>query len=655
MDRPNRMELQSADGAQLNLDALYQIAPSCFTEVAAPGKGVKRVINFDVLRQLLGDNAVEDAPEAYEFNWVGKQAARAEVLKPIKKTLRPVKEDSVDWDNTQNLYIEGDNLEVLKLLQKSYLGKVKMIYIDPPYNTGKDFIYHDDFAMSVDEYAEASDSVDELGNKYIKNMDSNGRFHSDWCSMIYSRLMVARTLLSEDGVIFISIGEKESANLAKIADEIFGTSNRLAFFCWRTDGNFDNQARIKNCHEYIYLYAKNETQILLPKAIDPNIPKDSKIFKQEIRNTIIKNGPKNPVCDVVIPIGFPCEIENFVIKKDSVVWPKYSDDVIIENFKTTNKVVASTGWASRAQLVEFIENDYNPVVDTKGQSTVFVLTKTGAIETIKKRGEVSHVISFLNGMGGTQKATADMGELGNYFDYPKPVVLMKYLSKMYSEKDDIVLDFFSGSATTAHAVMQLNAEDGGNRKFIMVQIPEETPEDSEARKAGYNTIPEIARERIRRAGKKIKEESPLTTADLDTGFRVFRLDEGNYEDVKRSPKEFKQDQLDLFLNNIKTDRNDLDLLFGCMLDWGVQLSLPMTQEVVDGKTIYTVNDGDLVACFAENVSEDVVKAMAEKMPLRVIFRDSCFAQDADKINIYETFKQKLDWSDQEVVKNIRVI
>lgn len=598
---------------------------------------------------------MEDAPEAYEFNWVGKQAARAEVLKPIEKTLRPVKEDSVDWDNTQNLYIEGDNLEVLKLLQKSYLGKVKMIYIDPPYNTGKDFIYHDDFAMSVDEYAEASDSVDELGNKYIKNMDSNGRFHSDWCSMIYSRLMVARTLLSEDGVIFISIGEKESANLAKIADEIFGTSNRLAFFCWRTDGNFDNQARIKNCHEYIYLYAKNETQILLPKAIDPNIPKDSKIFKQEIRNTIIKNGPKNPICDVVIPIGFPCEIENFVIKKDSVVWPKYSDDVIIENFKTTNKVVASTGWASRAQLVEFIENDYNPVVDTKGQSTVFVLTKTGAIETIKKRGEVSHVISFLNGMGGTQKATADMGELGNYFDYPKPVVLMKYLSKMYSEKDDIVLDFFSGSATTAHAVMQLNAEDGGNRKFIMVQIPEETPEDSEARKAGYNTIPEIARERIRRAGKKIKEESPLTTADLDTGFRVFRLDEGNYEDVKRSPKEFKQDQLDLFLNNIKTDRNDLDLLFGCMLDWGVQLSLPMTQEVVDGKTIYTVNDGDLVVCFAENVSEDVVKAMAEKMPLRVIFRDSCFAQDADKINIYETFKQKLDWSDQEVVKNIRVI
>lgn len=266
--------------------------------------------------------------------------------------------------------------------------------------------------------------------------------------------------------------------------------------------------------------------------------------------------------------------------------------------------------------------------------------------------------SVLKDIPDTQIARKEMESLfgsQDIFSYPKPVELSKLLSKLASDKDSIILDFFSGSATTAHAVMQLNAEDGGNRKFIMVQISEETPEDSEARKAGYNTIPEIARERIRRAGKKIKEESPLTTADLDTGFRVFRLDEGNYEDVKRSPKEFKQDQLDLFLNNIKADRNDLDLLFGCMLDWGVQLSLPMTQEVVDGKTIYTVNDGDLVACFAENVSEDVVKAMAEKMPLRVIFRDSCFAQDADKINIYETFKQKLDWSDQEVVKNIRVI
>lgn len=275
-----------------------------------------------------------------------------------------------------------------------------------------------------------------------------------------------------------------------------------------------------------------------------------------------------------------------------------------------------------------------------------------------QNGRTPNTIWLSEEVGHNQTATREVKQLFNdkkYFDFPKPVTYIMQMLRISTQSDSIILDFFSGSATTAHAVMQLNAEDGGNRKFIMVQIPEETPEDSEARKAGYNTIPEIAKERIRRAGKKIKEESPLTTADLDTGFRVFRLDEGNYEDVKRSPKEFKQDQLDLFLNNIKTDRNDLDLLFGCMLDWGVQLSLPMTQEVVDGKTIYTVNDGDMVACFAENVSEDVVKAMADKMPLRVIFRDSCFAQDADKINIYETFKQKLDWSDQEVVKNIRVI
>lgn len=294
------------------------------------------------------------------------------------------------------------------------------------------------------------------------------------------------------------------------------------------------------------------------------------------------------------------------------------------------------------------------LVSTRREFDIFVkdyLNKDGEQRTRKYKTIWSDKI--LNNQIGTQEVKAILG--GDYMSFPKSTEYIKTIIQTGTSSSSLILDFFSGSATTAHAVMQLNAEDGGNRQYIMVQLPEETPEDSEARKAGYNTIPDIAKERIRRAGKKIKEESPLTTADLDTGFRVFRLDEGNYEDVKRSPKEFKQDQLDLFLNNIKADRNDLDLLFGCMLDWGVQLSLPMTQEVVDGKTIYTVNDGDLVACFAENVSEDVVKAMAEKMPLRVIFRDSCFAQDADKINIYETFKQKLDWSDQEVVKNIRVI
>ena len=645
MDRPNRMKLQSADGAQLNLDALYQIAPSCFTEVADPDSGgVKRSVNFDVLRQLLGDNAVEDAPEAYEFNWVGKQAARAEVLKPIKKTLRPVKEDSVDWDNTQNLYIEGDNLEVLKLLQKSYLGKVKMIYIDPPYNTGNDFVYHDDFAMSADEYAEASGSVDELGNKYIKNMDSNGRFHSDWCSMMYSRLMVARSLLSEDGVIFISIDDNEVKNLRNVADEIFGPSNFGGTIIWKKKTNGNNVGLIPPVHDYIVVYTKEITKVC-EVGFENN---DTSAYSNPDND---KRGPwktmdlsanhKGPYFGITNPLTG----ETF-FPSDGRYWV-FNEKEVEKRIKEGRIIFGKTGKSRPVQRVFLSER-----------------------ENKKRKAE-----SWWDKMGMNEDATTELKELfgvAKVFSHPKPTELLFNLCSIVLAPNDIVLDFFSGSASTAHALFKLNQKDNGKRKFILVQLAENLDANlkvvdnsetayteasikflDEINKPHYLT--EIAKERIRRAGKKIKEESPLTTADLDTGFRVFRLDEGNYEDVKRSPKEFKQDQLDLFLNNIKADRNDLDLLFGCMLDWGVQLSLPMTQEVVDGKAIYTVNDGDLVACFAENVSEDVVKAMAEKMPLRVIFRDSCFAQDADKINIYETFKQKLDWSDQEVVKNIRVI
>lgn len=633
MDRPNRMKLQSADGAQLNLDALYQIAPSCFTEVADPDTGgVKRVVNFDVLRQLLGDNAVEDAPEAYEFNWVGKQAARAEVLKPIKKTLRPVKEDSVDWDNTQNLYIEGDNLEVLKLLQKSYLGKVKMIYIDPPYNTGNDFVYHDDFAMSADEYAEASGSVDELGNKYIKNMDSNGRFHSDWCSMIYSRLMVARTLLTEDGVIFISIDDNEVENLRKICDEVFGEGNFIAQLVWERAYSPKNDAKfVSNSHDYVLMVAKNSDEFVI-----------GRLDRTEEANARYSNPDNDP---------------RGIWKPSDMSVKTYNAECDYSITTPSGRVVEPpAGRCWRLSKKAFFERlqDNRIWFGSDGNSVPSIKR---FLTELKHEGMAPTSILFYKEVGhsqeGAKEVVALFGDKG-VFDGPKPVRLIERLITLANLKEaSIVLDFFSGSATTAHALMQVNAKKNKSCKYILVQLPElvsETKKD-----LGYKNICEIGEERIRRAGKKIKEESPLTTADLDTGFRVFRLDEGNYEDVKRSPKEFKQDQLDLFLNNIKTDRNDLDLLFGCMLDWGVQLSLPMTQEVVDGKTIYTVNEGDLVACFAENVSEDVVKAMAEKMPLRVIFRDSCFAQDADKINIYETFKQKLDWSDQEAVKNIRVI
>lgn len=591
---------------------------------------------------------MEDAPEAYEFNWAGKQAARAEVLEPIKKTLRPVKEDSVDWDNTQNLYIEGDNLKVLKLLQKSYLGKVKMIYIDPPYNTGNDFVYHDDFAMSADEYAEASGSVDELGNKYIKNMDSNGRFHSDWCSMMYSRLMVARSLLKEDGVIFISIDDNEVENLRKICDEVLGENNFVTNIVWQSTAGSNTGTDIVTVTENILVYTKNRNVFKFNgKLSDEN----SYTLSDEYENirgkySLDKMDRRRVGSHYSEALNYPITMPD-----GSLRYPGGYSEKSAEGW---NYLWSKTkvDWGLKNGFIVFKQNNGVWNVYNKRYSKV---DNEGNV--IERSTPYRNLIT--SDICNTAQGTAEIRNLfGNrFFDFPKPTKIINILlnTVVRKDKDSIILDFFSGSATTAHAVMQLNAEDGGNRKFIMVQLPEETPEDSEARKAGYNTIPEIAKERIRRAGKKIKEESPLTTADLDTGFRVFRLDEGNYEDVKRTPKEFKQDQLDLFLNNIKTDRNNLDLLFGCMLDWGVQLSLPMTQEVVDGKTIYTVNDGDLVACFAENVSEDVVKAMAEKMPLRVIFRDSCFAQDADKINIYETFKQKLDWSDQEVVKNIRVI
>lgn len=642
MEKPERLNLQSADGVQLNLDALYQIAPSCFTEALDAKTGeVKRKVDFNTLRQLLGDNAVEDAPEAYMFNWVGKQAARAEVLRPTKKTLRPVKEDSVDWDNTQNLYIEGDNLEVLKLLQKSYLGKVKMIYIDPPYNTGNDFVYHDDFARTQAEEDLFAGNVDELGNRYIKNTDSNGRYHSDWCSMIYSRLMVARTLLSEEGIIFISIDDNEQKNLKNICDEVFGGTNFVADLIWANKeggGSSDSKLfRIKN--EHILCYAKDIDLIVIKgtpisnadryKGKDEYYKERGPYYLQKLGMGSIQYSSSLDY-EILCPDGsFTTPIENNGGKKACWRWSQ-------EKFNRNNslgfvefKKDANGTWIIYTKQYMNCDNDGNIIERTQ------------------------RPMGIIDEYSSTQAAKL-LKSMEIPFDYSKPIELIKYLIDRQCEKKLLVLDFFSGSATTAHAVMQLNVEDGGNRRFIMVQLPEETPEDSEARKAGYKNIPEIAKERIRRAGKKIKEEHP-EAEDLDTGFRVFRLDEGNFENVEFSPNNLQQTQLELFLNNIKSDRNDLDLLFGCMLDWGVQLSLPMTSEVVDGKTIYTVNDGDLVACFAENVTDDVVRAMANKMPLRVIFRDSCFAQDADKINIYETFKQLLDWSDQEVIKNIRVI
>lgn len=631
--KPNKLDLSSVDGTQLNLEALYQIAPSCFTEVKDDKTGeLRHVVNFKTLRQLLGDNAVEDADEMYQFTWPGKQEARREAARPTTKTLRPVVEDSVDWDNTQNLYIEGDNLEVLKLLQKSYMGKVKMIYIDPPYNTGNDFVYDDDFAASQDDYDLFAGNIDELGNRYRKNTETNGRFHSDWCSMMYSRLMVARSLLTEDGVIFVSIDDNEQRNLKNICDEIFGASNFVAQLIWERAFSPKNDAKyISNSHDYVLMYALD-----LEKFTIGRLP------RTEEANARYSNPDNDP----------------------RGVW--MSSDISVKTYNAacdypittpSGKIVeppAGRCWRLSAKaFAERLQDNriwFGPNGDNTPRLKRF-------LSELKYDGMAPTSLLFYKDVGhsqeGAQEVVSLFGDKG-VFDGPKPVRLLERLIILANLKSDsIVLDFFSGSATTAHALIKMNSNKNFQCKFILVQLPEEVNDTKKEQE--YKNICEIGKERIRRAGKKIKEESPLTTQNLDTGFRVFRLADSNFEEVKKAPGEYDQSQLDLFLNNVKSDRTDLDLLFGAMLSWGVQLSLPMTSEEVDEKMIYSVNDGDLVACFADDITENIVKAMADKQPLRVLFRDSCFARDDAKINVFETLKQLLDWSEEEAIKNIKVI
>lgn len=653
--KPIRLETTSVDGTKINLEALYQIAPSCFTEEKDEATGeIKRVVNFETLRQLLGGDAVDEDEEMYQFTWPGKRAARYEAAEPIDDTLRPVPADSVDWDTTENLYIEGDNLRVLKLLQRGYMGKVKMIYIDPPYNTGNDFVYHDDFAHSAEEEDLAAGNIDEEGNRYRRNLDSNGRFHSDWCSMMYSRLLVAHSLLKEDGVIFISIDDNEVHNLRKICDEVFGAGNFVAELNWRKKTGANDAKDIAIVTEAILLYAKNHEQTIkaeIWKRDEDSINQSRYNLSDEFVNErgkfyydtldrgglqysdSLNYGIEAPDGGIIYPNGR----DTFV--NDGWIW-KWSKEKI--KWGLDNKFLSFVKSSKSKGSAYTIKYKVYQLVDNEG----LVREKSG-------RAFMNLILNPINQIGN--KEMKELFDGGSPFSNPKPVGLIKFLLNIIKPDDSLILDFFSGSATTAHAVMQLNAEDGGKRKYICVQLPEETPEGSEARKAGYATIPEIGKERIRRAGKKIKEESQLTTQDLDTGFRVFRIDSGNYKNVTMQPNEYDQQMLDLFVDNIKADRTDLDLLFGAMLAWGVQLSLPMTTEEVDGCKIYAVDGNGLVACFTENISENVVQAMAAKQPLRVLFRDSCFDEDKTKINIFERFKQQLDWDEKEAIQNIRVV
>ncbi len=613
-----KMKMESIDITAQNIEKIEVLFPNCVTEQldkehsTEEKKVYKKAINFELLHQMLSDDVIE-GDEAYEFTWVGKKASIVEANKPIRKTLRPCVEESKDWDTTENLYIEGDNLDVLKLLQESYLGKVKMIYIDPPYNTGNDFIYRDNFTQSFEEYDTQIGLFDDEDNRLFKNTDSNGRFHSDWCSMIYSRLMLARNLLSDDGVIFISIDYNENFNLRSIMDEVFGNSGFIGEIYWESKTKSQNTStaynKLQPKAEMILVYSKQEKR----------------------RFHLVKTGEKEyPLSDkkgAYREYSIEVMNANGIRGRDSMIYD-------ISDGAVTISPPAGKQWQlGQEQVVNYITAGDLFIRDGK------------AIVKMRPEYERNETTTpfwgfFGKEMGTTESAKRELSEyMGKHgFETVKPIEVIKRLIYHATDMDSFVFDFFSGSATTAHAVMQLNSEDNGNRKFVMIQLPEKTGENTEAYKAGYKNICEIGKERIRRAGDKIKAESPHTTKNLDIGFRVFKLADSNMKDVYYSPDEYNQNILDILESNIKEDRTDLDLLFGCLLEWGIPLSLPYASENIDGCTVHNYNDGDLVACFDESIPDSVIKAIARKQPLRAVFRDSSFANSPSKINVGEIFK-----------------
>lgn len=619
----DKMRMESPDLTQANIKKIAELFPGVITEAVGEDGKLKKAVNFALLKQVLSDEVI-DGDEAYEFTWVGKKASIVEAGKPIRKTLRPCKEESKNWESTENLYIEGDNLDVLKLLQESYLGKVKMIYIDPPYNTGNDFIYRDDFAMDRDDYDEEAGVYDEDGDKLFRNTESNGRFHSDWCSMMYPRLVLARNLLSADGLVFISIGDEEVTNLRKICDEIFGELNFRNQIVVRrgaksVQAQFETWDKLGQATEYILLYSRTPT-FRFAKQMNILAKKKTGSWNNHWRGT---NRPSMRYSLFGITPTF-----------GQWRWSHERSDIAINNYEKMLKELNAT---TETVTSEQIDNWY----ESKNDSSIDLLR-------LSKNGKPEHYIApsnetLLNSFWG-DLLIGNSSEIATLFDksvfdtakLTSPIVR----SVQFVRNDAIVLDFFSGSATTAHAVMQLNAEDGGNRKFIMVQLPEECPPESEAAKAEYANICDIGKERIRRAGEKIKADNAEKEGieNLDTGFRVLKLDSTNMKDVYYGVDEYDQKSLTDFVSNIKEDRTDMDLLYSCLLEWGLPLSLPHTSEKIDGVTVHTYNNGDLMACFAEKISEAVVREIAKRQPLRVVFRDSSFASAPAKINVEEIFK-----------------
>ena len=625
----DKLRMQSSNGVEDNITKIAQLFPDCVTETVDERSGQpKHLIDFEKLKQNLSDSVMSERAERYQFTWSDKSKAILLANSPINATLRPCREDSVDFDNTQNLYIEGDNLDVLKCLKETYLHKVKMIYIDPPYNTGNDFVYEDDFAQSSEEYLANSGQFDEQGNRMFTNAESNGRFHTDWLNMIYPRLKVARDLLTDDGVIFISIDDNEVENLRKVCDEVFGEQNFVDCLHWKKKKQPSFLAKhTAKVMEYVIVYAKNTFKLEKlsvekvsdsnKKVININNKVSSRIFKPGVR---VKSEEQTGIIKAGVYTGRSMDVE-------------YKNDIYYENGRTTNEVeVVSKFSDSQSNIDTFIQKDLLYI--TKN----FLLRRDVGEEAAEKRKSITDLL--LNDYGDNQESDKEFLELFDkkYFDYTKPIKLIYNLVKSNFTEEGIILDFFSGSATTAHAVMLLNSEDGGNRKFIMVQLPEKTEEKSEAFKAGYKNICEIGKERIRRAGKKIKEESPLTTQDLDTGFRVLKLDSTNMQDIYYSPKDISQADLFSQVDNVKPDRTGEDLLFQVMLELGATLDSKIETTTVAGKTIYNVAEGYLVACFDPDVTDDVVKSIAQMQPAYAVLRDTSMKDDSTATNFEQIFK-----------------
>ncbi len=621
-----KMRFETPDLSQCNIEKIEALFPSVITESKDENGKLKKAIDFGKLRLLLGDETADECDERYEFTWVGKRRAMVEAGKPIRKTLRPCVEESKNWENTENLYIEGDNLDVLKLLQESYLGKVKMIYIDPPYNTGNDFVYRDDFTMSREEYDEETGVYDEEDNRLFRNTESNGRFHSDWCSMMYPRLVLARNLLRDNGVIFISIDDGEIAQLRKICDEVFGEANFVAQVVWQKIHSIKNDARYFSVnHDFALIYAKHIDNFRI-----------NRLSRTEEMNSRYKNPDNDP--------RGPWQSGDLVANGERSTG--YYDVASPISGKIFNVELGKHWVYSQENLMRMIEN--NEIwFGIDGNS--FPRKKRFLSDV--QDGRTPNTIWLSEEVGHNQTASREVRAIfddKSYFDYPKPVSFIKQMIQIGSkDSNDIILDFFSGSATTAHAVMQLNAEDGGNRKFIMVQLLEKTDEKSEAYKTGYKNICEIGKERIRRAGEKIKEENQAKAdiKNLDIGFRVLKVDDSNMEDVYYAAGEYTQELLSNMESNIKAGRTDMDLLYGCLLEWGLSLSLPHKTETMDGVTVHTVNESrdkdvpsDLIACFADNISETIIQKIARRQPMRAVFHDRSFSDSAAKINVGEIFK-----------------